>query len=218
MHKRGAAVVVDALAALTTHRDGCREALARGYSSANWRQSAASTKAALLDLRMSRRVRRGGRVVECTALEMRHTRKGIGSSNLPLSAIKSLFLLGFCLPRDFAGLPRNFRVLPAASSRQRRKRRFRGALGAVFATETPPRLSAVPNFKESVRRVRRLDDSLSVTPHLQRDGRPAAQALIPELHDPRACTRAASLSSRPVSVRTSMMIRRRRNRSGPSYR
>lgn len=31
--------------------------------------------------------RRGGRVVDCTALEMRHTRKGIGSSNLPLSAI-----------------------------------------------------------------------------------------------------------------------------------
>ena len=30
--------------------------------------------------------RRGGRVVECTALEMRHTRKGIGGSNPPLSA------------------------------------------------------------------------------------------------------------------------------------
>ena len=30
--------------------------------------------------------RRGGRVVECTALEMRHTRKGIGGSNPSLSA------------------------------------------------------------------------------------------------------------------------------------
>jgi hypothetical protein len=30
---------------------------------------------------------RGGRVVECTALEMRHTGNRIGSSNLPLSAI-----------------------------------------------------------------------------------------------------------------------------------
>src|SRR5688572_162219 len=28
--------------------------------------------------------RRGGRVVDCTALEMRHTRKGIGGSNPPL--------------------------------------------------------------------------------------------------------------------------------------
>jgi hypothetical protein len=32
------------------------------------------------------RMRRGGRVVECTALEMRHTRKGIGGSNPSLSA------------------------------------------------------------------------------------------------------------------------------------
>ncbi len=32
------------------------------------------------------RLRRGGRVVECTALEMRHTGNRIGSSNLPLSA------------------------------------------------------------------------------------------------------------------------------------
>ena len=32
--------------------------------------------------------RRGGRVVECTALEMRHARKGIGGSNPSLSAIK----------------------------------------------------------------------------------------------------------------------------------
>ena len=31
-------------------------------------------------------LRRGGRVVECTALEMRHRCKPIGSSNLPLSA------------------------------------------------------------------------------------------------------------------------------------
>ncbi len=31
-------------------------------------------------------MRRGGRVVECTALEMRHTGNRIGSSNLPLSA------------------------------------------------------------------------------------------------------------------------------------
>ena len=30
--------------------------------------------------------RRGGRVVECTALEMRHARKGIGGSNPSLSA------------------------------------------------------------------------------------------------------------------------------------
>ena len=36
--------------------------------------------------------RRGGRVVECTALEMRHGCKPIGSSNLPLSAINSLFV------------------------------------------------------------------------------------------------------------------------------
>src|SRR5690606_4832489 len=32
-------------------------------------------------------LRRGGRAVECTALEMRHTRKGIGASNPSLSAI-----------------------------------------------------------------------------------------------------------------------------------
>ena len=32
------------------------------------------------------RLWRGGRVVECTALEMRHTRKGIGGSNPSLSA------------------------------------------------------------------------------------------------------------------------------------
>ena len=31
-------------------------------------------------------LRRGGRAVECTALEMRHARKGIGGSNPPLSA------------------------------------------------------------------------------------------------------------------------------------
>lgn len=30
--------------------------------------------------------RRGGRAVECTALEMRHACKGIGGSNPPLSA------------------------------------------------------------------------------------------------------------------------------------
>lgn len=34
------------------------------------------------------RMRRGGRVVECTALEMRHTCKGIVGSNPTLSAIK----------------------------------------------------------------------------------------------------------------------------------
>ena len=42
--------------------------------------------------------RRGGRVVECTALEMRHGCKPIGGSNPPLSAnqlVKSLFLHGF---------------------------------------------------------------------------------------------------------------------------
>ena len=33
--------------------------------------------------------RRGGRAVESTALEMRHTRKGIGGSNPPLSASQS---------------------------------------------------------------------------------------------------------------------------------
>ncbi len=33
--------------------------------------------------------RRGGRVVECTALEMRHTCKRIGGSNPPLSASQS---------------------------------------------------------------------------------------------------------------------------------
>ena len=32
-------------------------------------------------------LRRGGRVVECTALEMRHTREGIVGSNPTLSAI-----------------------------------------------------------------------------------------------------------------------------------
>ena len=32
-------------------------------------------------------IRRGGRVVECTALEMRHTCKGIVGSNPTLSAI-----------------------------------------------------------------------------------------------------------------------------------
>gem|GEM_PF-3588933 len=34
--------------------------------------------------------RRGGRVVECTALEMRHTCKGIVGSNPTLSAINNL--------------------------------------------------------------------------------------------------------------------------------
>ena len=36
-------------------------------------------------------LRRGGRVVECTALEMRHTREGIQGSNPCLSARSSLF-------------------------------------------------------------------------------------------------------------------------------
>ena len=39
--------------------------------------------------------RRGGRVVECTALEMRHACKGIGGSNPSLSAIKVLISLAF---------------------------------------------------------------------------------------------------------------------------
>lgn len=42
------------------------------------------------------RLRRGGRVVECGGLENRYTRKGIESSNLSLSALSRLFLLGFC--------------------------------------------------------------------------------------------------------------------------
>ena len=39
--------------------------------------------------------RRGGRVAECTALEMRHTCKGIEGSNPSLSAILSLKLLRY---------------------------------------------------------------------------------------------------------------------------
>ena len=35
-------------------------------------------------------MRRGGRVVECTALEMRHTCKGIVGSNPTLSAIMNI--------------------------------------------------------------------------------------------------------------------------------
>ena len=48
--------------------------------------------------------RRGGRVVECTALEMRHGCKPIGGSNPPLSAIS------FCAPRRTycAHIPFNF--------------------------------------------------------------------------------------------------------------
>ena len=49
-------------------------------------------------------LRRGGRVVECTALEMRHTREGIVGSNPTLSAmyLRKLFfgqflsVLGHC--------------------------------------------------------------------------------------------------------------------------
>lgn len=40
-------------------------------------------------------LRRGGRVVECTALEMRHRCKPIGSSNLPLSASSHYFMVYF---------------------------------------------------------------------------------------------------------------------------
>jgi hypothetical protein len=41
---------------------------------------------AAFDRDTSQAPRRGGRVVECTALEMRHARKGIGGSNPSLSA------------------------------------------------------------------------------------------------------------------------------------
>lgn len=37
-----------------------------------------------------RKIRKGGRVVEGTALEKRHTRKGIESSNLSLSAVNKV--------------------------------------------------------------------------------------------------------------------------------
>src|ERR1700761_4249653 len=46
-----------------------------------------SLSSALRRQRPTMTSRRGGRVVECTALEMRHTRKGIGGSNPSLSAI-----------------------------------------------------------------------------------------------------------------------------------
>ena len=39
---------------------------------------------------MALRTRRGGRAVECTALEMRHTGNRIGGSNPPLSASSPL--------------------------------------------------------------------------------------------------------------------------------
>ena len=50
-------------------------------------------------------VRRGGGVVDRTALEMRHTRKGIGGSNPSLSAISALnFIDNFT---DFLSRPNN---------------------------------------------------------------------------------------------------------------
>src|SRR4051812_29032800 len=58
--------------------------------------------------------RRGGRVVECTALEMRHRCKPIGGSNPSLSASKSLIL-----QQDIflAQLCRHFRRLAPAIAR-----------------------------------------------------------------------------------------------------
>jgi hypothetical protein len=49
------------------------------------RQTAAMNRLALKGA--DQNIRRGGRVVECTALEMRHTCKGIVGSNPTLSAI-----------------------------------------------------------------------------------------------------------------------------------
>jgi hypothetical protein len=43
--------------------------------------------------------RTGGRVVECTALEMRHTRKGIGSSNLPPSATRFYIIYQYIMAK-----------------------------------------------------------------------------------------------------------------------
>ncbi len=68
--------------------------------------------------------RRGGRVVERTALEMRHTCKGIGGSNPPLSAIilsqtpkpvppRSKFLL---CSKGFAGRNRTLETDRAVAS------------------------------------------------------------------------------------------------------
>jgi hypothetical protein len=48
-------------------------------------QTAAMNRLALTSA--DQNIRRGGRVVECTALEMRHTCKGIVGSNPTLSAI-----------------------------------------------------------------------------------------------------------------------------------
>ena len=50
-------------------------------------------------------VRTGGRAVECTALEMRHTGNRIGSSNLPLSASNKAPLRGlFCFQAYLASM------------------------------------------------------------------------------------------------------------------
>src|SRR5260370_17302385 len=57
---------------------------------------------------------RGGRVVECTALEMRHRCKPIGGSNPSLSASKSLILLE---KLSLAELCRHFRRLAPAVAR-----------------------------------------------------------------------------------------------------
>src|SRR5882672_10346575 len=58
--------------------------------------------------------RRGGRVVECTALEMRHRCKPIGGSNPSLSASKSMILQEKI---SLAELCRDFRRLAAEVAR-----------------------------------------------------------------------------------------------------
>ena len=80
--------------------------------------------------------RRGGRVVDCTALEMRHTRKGIGGSNPSLSAIFSKLLLAVEVCLDLQGsqtdgtatslMPAALRLAAAASTPSR-------AIGAQVA-------------------------------------------------------------------------------------
>ena len=89
-----------------------------------------------------------GRVVECTALEMRHTLTGIGGSNPPLSAIKPCELVS-----AHVSAPRRGRVCGASCAHWRPYRQGRpNAFGIVWACRgglSPAQLRALPVSSET---------------------------------------------------------------------
>jgi hypothetical protein len=72
---------------------------------------------------------RGGRVVECTALEMRHRCKPIGGSNPSLSAISTPQLSPVS---DCSNLPQGGRRIPRFCANSSRKLFFRRGFGGRF--------------------------------------------------------------------------------------